>query len=291
MHSVNQATTNWLSCNHMYYICRMFWKILVGALLIAMLGGGLTSCSKYNKLLKSQDVELKYEKALEYYAEEDYQRALPLFEELIAVTRGTSRSETVYYHYAYCYYGIRDFYLASFYFDTFAKTYPNSDKVEECTFMSAYCHYMNSPITSLDQSDTKRAIDKFQLFLEKYPETHRKDTCNALVGELVGKLETKAFENAALYHQIQQYKSAVVALNNVLKDYPNTEYKEEVLFMILESNYLLATRSVESKKHDRLKNTVKSYHNFVDSFPNSQKVGKAENIFENTVRELERINL
>lgn len=274
----------------MYYFCRMYWKILAGALFLTI-AGGLTSCSKYNKLLKSQDIELKYQKALEFYAEEDYQRALPLFEEMIAVTRGTSRSETVYYHYAYCYYGIRDFYLASFYFDTFTKTYPNSDKVEECAFMAAYCHYMNSPIPSLDQSDTKRAIDKFQLFLEKYPETNRKDTCNALVSELVGKLETKAFDNAALYHQVQQYKAAVVALNNVIKDYPNSEYKEEVLFLILESNYLLASRSVESKKHERLKNTVKSYHNFVDSFPNSSKIGKAENIFESTVRELERINL
>lgn len=268
----------------------MFWKILAGALLLS-LGTGMTSCSKYNKLLKSQDVDLKYEKALEFFEEEEYQKALPLFEELIAVTRGTSRSETVYYHYAYCYYGIRDFYLASFYFDTFTKTYPNSKYVEECAFMSAYCHYMNSPIPSLDQTDTKRAIDKFQLFLERHPETERKDTCNAIVSQLLGKLETKAYENAALYYDIEQYKAAVIALNNVLKDYPTTEYKEEILFLILESNYLLASKSVIEKKQDRLKATIKSYHNFVDSFPNSNKVRQAENIFESTIRELEKINL
>lgn len=268
----------------------MFWRILIIALFLAS-SVGFTACSKYNKILKSQDVELKYEKALEYYANKDYQRALPLFEELIAVTRGTSRSEIVYYHYAYSYYGIRDFYLASFYFDTFTKTYPNSELVEECAFMSAYCHYMNSPIPSLDQTDTQRAIDKFQLFLERYPQTTRKDTSNALVGELVSKLEEKAFGNAVLYYDIEQYKAAVIALNNVLKTYPTTLRKEDILFMILESNYLLSSKSVSDKKPDRLKATVKSYHNFVDSYPESKKIRQAERIYADAIRELERTNL
>lgn len=272
------------------YFCGMIWRVLGLGLALAVLTG-TSSCSKYNKLLKSQDMELKYQMAIEYYNKKDYQRALPLFEEMIAVSRGTSRSETIYYHYAYCYYGMRDFYLASFYFDTFTKTYPNSEYVEECAFMSAYCHYMNSPITSLDQSDTKRAIKQFQSFLERYPDTNRKDTCNVLVSELLGKMETKAYENAKLYHQVEQYKSASIALNNVIKDYPNTQYKEEILFLILESNYLLAIRSIEEKKPERLKETIKSYHIFVDSFPNSTKVRQAENLFETTVRELERINL
>lgn len=268
----------------------MFWRILIIALFLAS-SVGFTACSKYNKILKSQDVELKYTKALEYYADEDYQRALPLFEELISVTRGTSRSEIVYYHYAYSYYGMRDFYLAGFYFDTFTKTYPNSEHVEECAFMSAYCHYMNSPIPSLDQSDTKRAIDKFQLFLERYPQTSRKDTSNALVGEMLLKLEEKAYNNAVLYYDIEQYKAAVIALNNVLKDYPTTSRKEDILFMVLESNHLLASKSISEKKPDRLKATVKSYHNFVDSFPESKKVRQAEKIYADAVRELERINL
>jgi outer membrane protein assembly factor BamD len=268
----------------------MIWRILAFGLILSVVVG-MSSCSKYNKILKSQDVELKYQKAIEYYNKKDYQRALPLFEELIAVSRGTSRSEIIYYHYAYCYFGMRDFYLASFYFDTFTKTYPNSEYTEECAFMSAYCHYMNSPIPSLDQSDTKRAINQLQRFLERYPETTRKDTCNVIVSELLSKLEIKAFENAKLYHQIEQYKSATIALNNVIKDYPNTQFKEEILFLILESNYLLATRSVESKKPERLKDTIKSYHIFVDSFPNSRKINQAENLFQTTIRELERINL
>jgi len=259
--------------------------------LLVLASAVTVSCSKYNKILKSQDVDLKYTKAVEYYEKKDYQRALPLFEELIAVNRGTSRSEKTYYYYAYCHYGLRDYYLASFYFQTFTKTFPNSQFAEECAYMSAYCHYNNSPIYSLDQTDTKKAIDQFQLFLERYPTTTRKDTCNALVEKLLLKLEEKAFESAAQYYDIHQYKAAVVALNNVLKDYPNTKYKEDILFLILESNYLLAIQSVEAKKEERLRNTIKSYHNFVDSFSKSKKIKQAESIYGTVLQELERINL
>lgn len=268
----------------------MIYRLMV---LFALLSGviAFSSCSKYNRILKSQDIDLKYTMAMKYYEKGDYQRALPLFEELIAVTRGTARSEIVYYHYAYCYYGLRDYYLAGFYFDNFTKTYPNSEKTEECAFMLAYCFYMNSPQVSLDQSDTKRAIEKFQLFLDRYPNTERKDTSNVLVELMIGKLEQKAYESALLYHQVEQYKAATIALNNVIKDYPNSKFKEDILFKILESNYLLAIRSVDEKKPERLKDAIKSYHTFVDSYPESKRIRQAESLYETVVRELERINL
>jgi len=275
-----------------FYFCAMIQKGLFSFIFILVLAAGVsTSCSKYNKLLKSQDVELKYTKAVEYYEKDDFQRALPLFEELIALNRGTARSETIYYYFAKCHFGLRDYYLASFYFDTFTKTYPNSKYTEECAYMTAYSHYLNSPLFSLDQEDTHRAIKQFQLFLERYPNTSLRDTSNILVEKLLYKLEEKAYESAALYYDIHQYKAAAVALNNVLKDFPNSRHKEDILFLILESNYLLAARSVESKKEERLRETIKSYHNFVDSFANSKKLKQAEGIYDNVLRELERINL
>lgn len=274
----------------MYYLCAMIFRI---ALAISLIGAFVmhSGCSKYNKVLKSQDVDLKYTWAMKYFERSDFNRALPLFEELIAVTRGTQRSETIYYHYAQSYFGLRDYYLAGFYFESFVKTYPNSEKAEEAAFMAALCFYKNSPGYSLDQSDTKRAIQKFQIFLERYPNSEKRDTSNVLVENMIRKLEKKAYESAMLYHKIEQYKSAVIALNNVLREYPNSEYKEEILFRILESNYLLAVRSVEEKKYDRLKDTIKSYHTFVDSYPESSKVRQAEALYETTIRELERINL
>ena len=64
----------------------------------------LSSCSKYQKVLKSDNYNYKYEKAVMYYDNGDYNRAMPLFNELSTVFKGTSKIQQVSYYYAYCNY-------------------------------------------------------------------------------------------------------------------------------------------------------------------------------------------
>ena len=63
--------------------------VFVWLILIAILG--VSSCSNYQKLYKSDDVDAKYEMALKYYSQENYYRALELLEAVIPFYRaGTS---------------------------------------------------------------------------------------------------------------------------------------------------------------------------------------------------------
>ena len=64
-------------------------------ILIAFILLIINSCSEYQKVLKSTDYNLKYEKAIEYYEEEDYYRALSLLEELVSLYRGSERAERI----------------------------------------------------------------------------------------------------------------------------------------------------------------------------------------------------
>ena len=79
----------------------------------------LSACSKYERLLKSSDMELKYTKALEYYEDEKYYKAYPLIEECYAFYRGSSRAEHLYYIYAYSDYYLGDLLLAAHRFNQF----------------------------------------------------------------------------------------------------------------------------------------------------------------------------
>ena len=249
----------------------------------------LSSCSKYQQLLKSTDLDHKYEMAIQYYNDEDYYKAFPLFEELITLFKGTSRAEEVYYYYAYCNYYLDDYMLASYYFKSFAKTYPNSKHTEECQFMNAYCYYMNSPILSLDQTNTYKAIDELQLFVNAYPQSTRISECNELIDELRHKLEVKTYKNSKLYYDLGGYKAAIVAFNNTLNEFPDTEYKEDIVFFILKANYLLASNSVESKKKERLQSTIDAYHTFIKIYPDSEYLKEAESIYKNSLRRLENL--
>lgn len=256
----------------------LFLKIIVFALLFS------TSCSKYQKLLKSNDLNLKYEMAKEYYNKNDYFRALPLFEELINVYKATDKGEKIYYYYAYCHYGLGDYVLAAYHFKNFVNSFQNSELAEECQYMFAHCLYNESPIASLDQSSTYKAIDAFQLFINLYPNSNKSTECNMLIDKLRRKLEIKAFENANLYYRIGNYKAAIISLNNILNDYPSIGNRDEISFLIIKSSYLLAVNSVEDKKEERLQSTINSYHKFVDSHSESKYIKEAETIYENTVK-------
>jgi outer membrane protein assembly factor BamD len=154
---------------------------------------------------------------------------------------------------------MEDYVMASYYFDRFRKTFPNSEKAQEAFFMSAYCDYLNSPSWSLDQSETRKAIHKLQLFADRYPESPKVDSCTKLIGELRGKLERKAFEKSKLYLRTMHYRAAVHSFENTLEQFPDTRYREDILFLRFKAAYKLAEKSVPSKKAERLEEAIESY--------------------------------
>jgi outer membrane protein assembly factor BamD len=254
-----------------------FKQVLIGhALLFAILLAG--ACSNYQRALKGADYEKKYEVALKLYNKKDYQKAYPLFEELVSVTRVTARSEDVYYHYAWCNYYLDDLISASYHFEQFASMFPTSTRAEETAYMSAYCFFLGSPEYSLDQSNSLKAIEQMQLFVNRYPSSKRIQECNDLIDKLRAKLERKSFESGMLFFKTMDYKAAIITLKNTLRDYPLTQYKEEILFTILKSHYLLAENSVDSKKAERYKSTLDAYSNFIDKFAAGRYAREAESI-------------
>lgn len=248
-------------------------------ILIVLLG----SCSEHNKILKSTDYKVKHEYALKYYQEGNYYKAYPLIDELLGVYNGRSEAEKLYYYLAYCDYYLEDFSLAATRFNIFYRRYPNSTLAEDALFMSAFCNYRNSPMYSLDQTDTKKAIDEMQIFINTYPTSAKKDTCNYIVDQLRYKLETKSYELAYLYFHMQNYKAAVIAFDNLLEEFPDTEYKEEVLFYGLNAKFLLAENSVEAKKLERYEVVINSYIKFVDCFPKSAFLAQAEKFYDSSL--------
>ena len=264
-------------------------KNIFSSILLCFIAVFLLSCSEYNKILKGSDYDLKFEKAKEYYEKDQSYRSLPLLDELMSYFRMTNKGEEVYYYYAKTQYCMGDYYLAGYYYKRFVKNFPQSYRAEECAFNAAICMMRNSPDYYLDQSDSYKAIDEFQLFMSKYPNSVWVDSCNTLVKDLRSRLEKKSFEKAKLYYRMEKYRSAVIAFKSALSEFPDTQYKEDIMFLSLKSNYLYAENSVDVKKVERFEETIKSYHNFVDSFKNSNYYREAENYYLSSLKELEKL--
>ncbi|HNL03749.1 MAG: outer membrane protein assembly factor BamD, partial [Bacteroidia bacterium] len=90
--------------------------------------------------------------------------------------------------------------------------------------------------------------------------------------------EVKAWDNAMLYYKMEEYKSAIVAFENVVKDFPTTKYQEECLFLSLKSAYLYAQNSIESKKEERYKSTIDHYNKLIEIFPETEYKKEASRI-------------
>jgi len=249
----------------------------------------ITSCNNYNRLLKSTNYELKLEKANHYFDKKNYVRAQQLYEELIPIFKGSDKSEDIYYRYTWTHFYTGDYQLAQFHFKNFVRQFPESPKAEECYFMNGYCYYLNSPKYSLDQTATINAIKEMQSFIDNYPESKWVDSANTIISILHYKLEKKEYEIIKQYRLLDDYKAVITAGNNFQKDYPDSEYNEEIRYWVIEAAYLLAINSIPEKKKERLEKVGEYYLKFVDLHPKSKYLKDAERYYTRAKQELDLI--
>lgn len=243
------------------------------------------SCGEYQSLLKSTDPELKYTKAVEYFDKGDYMRAQTLFDDISIYYRGTERSETILNYLARSYMGQKDYFSAVEYFKTYARTYPKGKYIAEAKYMIGYCYYLDSPEPRLDQTSTINAINAFQEYIDIYPQDEKIPDAVKYMDEMIDKLAMKGLLNAKLYYNLgnylgNNYLSAVVTAQNVLRKYPATKYREDLSILILESKYAQSVQSIDAKLVERYQDTIDEYYSFVNEFPDGKYRKQADKILD-----------
>jgi outer membrane protein assembly factor BamD len=268
------------------YFCSM--KKCVPGLSVLLFALIITSC-KFQHLAKSDDAEKKYAAAVEYYNKKDYSHALQLFDQLMTSLRATDKAQKIYFFYSYCYYGQKDFTMASYYFKRYVTNFPNTPEAEECAFMSAYCNFMNSPEYSLDQTSTHEALKEFQLFVNTYPTSKRVPECNDLMDKLRFKLEYKDYKISKMYYRMDDFSAAIRSYNNIIKEYPDTPHKEEILYLVMKSYYNYAEHSIEEKKKERFLRAIIAFNDLQQQFPQSRFLPDARTMKEKSQKEIDLI--
>jgi outer membrane protein assembly factor BamD len=251
----------------------------VGVWLLAAAG-----CSDFTKVQKSTDYEYKYKKALEYYEAKQYSHAADLLGSMIALYRGTSRADDIYYFYARSQFEEQFYKEAGQYFLMLVREFPMSDYSEESQFMVGYCAYKESPNARLDQSATNHAIDALVLYVNLYPDGVKVEEANKLVAEMRDKLVYKSFLNGKLYYDMGNYRAATIALANSLKAYPDTKYREQLSFWLLDAKYNLAVYSTPDKKELRMNDALDETYSFLDEFTESKHRRDAEKFQQNIIK-------
>ena len=229
----------------------------------------LLGCSGYNRVVKGDDYQQKFEKANKLFDDKDFDRCIILYEQIYQHSPKTGEGELAYYRLAKSYYEIEDFYMSSYYFGQYIQRYPYSSKNEEAYFLMALSSVKNSPEYSLDQTETEGAINTVQQFIDRYPNSNLVDSCNRVIDRLRFKLELKEYNHVILYDKTENYRAAVTSGEIFLENYSKSKFCEEVYYLVVKNSYLLSVNSIESKKVERKEKTWERITNFAILYPNS----------------------
>jgi outer membrane protein assembly factor BamD len=248
------------------------------------------SCSEFDRVIKSTDNDMKYEVAMDYFDRKDYNHALQLFDLLQNAYRSTPRGEFVAYRTAMCYFETNDFEIASYYFDKFVQNYPFSVDAEKAAFMSAYCNYKTSPNMTLDQSNTYTAISQLKSFIERYPTSDSIGRAKELMQDLNNKLEEKDYNICMLYYKMENYNAAITCFENLLKKYPNTIHREDILCEMAKAYFDYAENSVPAKQRERYEACIERYNTLTYLYPESPKLKELETIANKARKKIENLD-
>ena len=263
-------------------------RFLFNLIAVVVVSVAFSRCAGVSALLKDGKPDEIYAKALEYYHKKKYNRASTLFEGVQRLYLGTSREDSITFFNAHCKFLSHDYETAATLFDDFRRRFGRSAFIEDAEGMYADCYYRMSPSAERDQTTTSKAIIAINEFISRYPQSDKIEYFREINDELTLRLHKKAYLNAYTYYKIGRYKSAIVALRNALRTYPESSYREELMFLIVDSNYRLASNSVASKQTDRYLAMLDSGLSFGEEFPESKHIKEVNRMMDEARKYLDR---
>ena len=252
----------------------------------------LTSCGEYQRVLKSNDANVKYEYAKRSFEQGKYVQAASVLGEIVTLFKGTEKAEETLFMLAMCNYENKDYLNSGSYFRTYYQRYPKGKYAEDSRFFCGYGYDLDSPDAQLDQSGTVQAIQELQSFMEMYPKSEKVPVAQNAIFEMQDKLTLKQLQNAQLYYNLGTYggnnfQSAIIVAQNAIRDYPYSKYKEQLELLVLKARFKEAELSVAEKQADRYRQVVDEYYSFINEYPESAHRSEADNIYKIASRHIQ----
>jgi outer membrane protein assembly factor BamD len=249
---------------------------------------GLVGCSG-NQQVTSNSPKAAYEKGVAEYQDEDYEKAIRYFRSVFNYGRGNEWAPEAQFQLAMAQRKRGKHLVAANEFKRFTQLYRTHEKVDRAEFEQAQSYYLRSPQYHLDQTDTKKAIDLFQLFIDRHPDHELVPTAKKRVDELRAKLAHKQYDAARLYERRDMWRAATESYRSLFDQYPETPWADDALLGALRSYLRYADRSIRDKQAERYQKALDQYAQLEQLFPNSPLLERADPLRAEAQRKLERV--
>lgn len=249
----------------------------------------LMSCRNQELIRPGDTLEVAFEKAMNQYENENYSEAARAFEVVISIGRGTDLGQEAQFYLAESYFNTNRYLVAASEYSRYVQFHPNSQRRQQAEFKEAVCYYELSPRYKLDQNYTQRAIERFRLFNDRYPNSERVDEAAGYIEELRNKLARRDYNAADFYMRTNRYNSAAIYYGLVLDNYPESEWAERALVKQIEAYVLYAENSVPQRQEERFNKAIESYSTYIQLFPREENRSRAEDLYDRATRGLNEV--
>ncbi len=177
---------------------------------------------------KASDVSLdgrsNYEKGMEALEKGKYLKSQEELNQAVISGAHTDWGDDASYYLAEAYFLNKEYLLAISEYERLIRRMPFSEYIEQARFRICECYIAESPWYFQDQTYTDKAIESIQEFLDDYPASEFKDAALEANKKLRTKLGQKSFETGVLYLKMDEPGPALVAFEEVITNYYDTEY-------------------------------------------------------------------
>ncbi|MEE8340769.1 MAG: outer membrane protein assembly factor BamD [Candidatus Neomarinimicrobiota bacterium] len=231
----------------MEFVNRIYKNRTICYILIIISVGIIVNCAG-NKPLEKLPLEERYNRGQDFLENKKYYNAQQEFQIIVLSGSHTEWGDDAQFYLAESYFLNEEYILAISEYERLTRKMKYSPFVERCRWRICEAYLAESPKYYHDQTNTNKALQKLQEFIEEYPESEYRDEANKTVEKLRSKLAEKMLETAILYIKLHAYDSAIVAFENLLRNYYDTDIAEEAHVGIIRS-YSLMKKTEEAKQY------------------------------------------
>ena len=230
-----------------------------------------------------------FDKGMAEFERGRYHRAARYFQGVFDFGRTVAVAPDAQLMLARSFRGNREYLRAASEYNRFSDLYRTDPRRADADFEKAMTYYEQSPYFELDQSPTERAIDEFNLYMQRYPEHDSIASAELYVGELREKLAYKWFFNAEQYERRGLYEAAGLSYEGIFDQFPETPLADDALLGALRCYINYSDQSIVQRQPERLQRAIDHYERLLQIFPDSELMSQADVLYQRAVSQLESL--
>ena len=246
----------------------------------------LIGCSSAGRINYTTPQEA-FGKGRALFEEGKYDLAVQYFQGVFSFGRTHQWAPEAQLYLARSYKANNELLLAANEYERFTRIYRADAQLPAAYFEWATTFRDLSPESALDQSDTKRAIEEFQLFIDRFPNHALIDEAQKEIVDLRSKLAKKQFDTAKLYERRELFEAAALSFEAVFDLYPDTPWAQQALVGAMRTYIAFSDQSIVLRQPERLQAAIKNYDRLTQIFQDSPYLKEAEGLYRDAQNRLD----